>query len=212
MIKAIIFDFDMTLVDSLELGNKAIKDMEIEHGISAKGISAKEIWGNLPHVFAKKLAEVNKHKLPWEEIREINMAALQKHYTNCRLNAIEFLKELIGKKIKLGIISNNSIDVINTVLENKQNQGVKFDIVFGYQNIAEGKSKSDLLDDCLKLFGVKNNELMYVGDHVNDIIAAKKASVVSAAVASGLHTLEELKKENPDILVNKLGELGKHIF
>ena len=46
-----------------------------------------------------------------------------------------------------------------------------------------------------------------VGDHPNDIIAAKANGVRSAAVATGLSSAEELREHSPDILVDDLRQL-----
>lgn len=49
--------------------------------------------------------------------------------------------------------------------------------------------------------------VLYVGDTIYDIQAAKKAGVHSAGIASGYHVKERLIKENPDLLVDSLTEL-----
>lgn len=212
MIKSVIFDFDMTLVDSLQVGNKALEDLETNNGISSKGVSQKEVWGNTHEILAQKLAKLNNNKLSWQEISRLDVDYMQKNYVNCKLNEIKFLKELNENNIPLGIISNNSLSVIHRVLKNEQNNSIKFEIVFGSEDLLEGKTKSDLLIECINMLKLKPTEMIYVGDHVNDIICAKNANVISAAVASGLHTMDELKKENPDILLSKLSELRTHIF
>ena len=46
-----------------------------------------------------------------------------------------------------------------------------------------------------------------IGDHANDIAAAKANGFCSVAVATGVSTYSELEKFSPDILVHHLGEL-----
>ena len=46
-----------------------------------------------------------------------------------------------------------------------------------------------------------------IGDHANDILAAKSNGFQSVAVATGFTPMEELRQLEPDILVRNLGEL-----
>lgn len=210
MIKAIIFDFDMTLVNSLEVGNQAIKDMNEINGIRSDGLTEKEIWGLVHEDFAKKLSEINNNKFTWQEISKYDVEYMQKHYADCRINYINFLSALRKQGVKLGVVSNNSLKVIHMVLSN--NKEIEFDIIFGSEDrIDNGKTKSDIINDIRKEWNIKPDEIMYVGDHPNDIKAAKGAEVISVGVSTGLHTSEELKEYDPDILVNNLEELNNHL-
>ncbi len=53
----------------------------------------------------------------------------------------------------------------------------------------------------------KNCRMSLIGDHTNDIAAAKANGFQAVAVATGLMPYEELARESPDILVSHLGEL-----
>jgi phosphoglycolate phosphatase-like HAD superfamily hydrolase len=46
-----------------------------------------------------------------------------------------------------------------------------------------------------------------IGDHTNDVEAAKANGFYAVAVATGLSSLEELRESQPDILVSSLSEL-----
>ena len=127
-------------------------------------------------------------------------------------NGIEFLKELQDMKINIGIISHNSVSVIETVLENEYNKTIKFDCIYGVEDMLDNSSKSDTLKEFLQIFNLSAPELMYVGDHPNDIIAANDAGVMSVGIASGLHTHSDLIKYKPDIAVNTLDDLRNYLF
>jgi phosphoglycolate phosphatase-like HAD superfamily hydrolase len=53
----------------------------------------------------------------------------------------------------------------------------------------------------------KNCRITLIGDHVNDIEAAKGNGFRAVAVATGVTSLEELRASKPDILVSNLTEL-----
>lgn len=53
----------------------------------------------------------------------------------------------------------------------------------------------------------KNCRISLIGDHVNDVEAARRNGFQAIAVATGVTSLEELRASNPDILVRDLTEL-----
>jgi phosphoglycolate phosphatase len=57
-----------------------------------------------------------------------------------------------------------------------------------------------------------NARVSLIGDHMNDVNAAKANGFVSIAVASGLTSAEQLAEARPDILVSSLSELLEKRF
>ena len=53
----------------------------------------------------------------------------------------------------------------------------------------------------------RNCRISLIGDHANDIAAAKANDYQSVAVASGVLSYDELAKEEPDILIRHMDEL-----
>lgn len=53
----------------------------------------------------------------------------------------------------------------------------------------------------------KIKDLVYIGDEVRDIEAAKKAGILSVGVSWGFQTEVAMKKASPDHLFNKPQEL-----
>ena len=50
--------------------------------------------------------------------------------------------------------------------------------------------------------------IFLIGDHPNDVAAARANQVVSVAVATGLSSAEELAAAGPDLLLRHLGEFS----
>jgi phosphatidylglycerol---prolipoprotein diacylglyceryl transferase len=208
MVKAIIFDFDLTLFDSLYIGRKAREFLKDKHNIQMLSISEKQAFGINHESFAKALEKDNPNTLPWQEIDKINLKYMKKLYDKGILQHINLLQDLNKKEIKLAIISGNTSKIILDFLNNKNNKNkVKFDYILTTDGLYEGKTKADLIKELLKNWNIKNKECMYVGDHPNDIIAAKEAKIISIAVPTGLNDKEELKSYNPDKIINNLEEL-----
>jgi phosphoglycolate phosphatase len=53
----------------------------------------------------------------------------------------------------------------------------------------------------------KGSRVSLIGDHLNDVAAARQNGFQSIAVATGLTSREELAATGPDILLDRLGEL-----
>ena len=212
MVKAIIFDFDLTLFDSLYIGRKARVMLKEKYNIKMLSITEKQAFGMNHETFAKTLEKDNPNTFTWEEIDKINLEYMKKLYDEGSLQHINLLQDLNKRKIRLGIISGNTSKTILDFLNNKYNKNkVKFDYILTTDGKYEGKTKSDLIKELLKKWNIKNQDCLYVGDHPNDIIAAKEAGVISAAVSTGLNTIKELKHYKPDIIINDLEELKRFI-
>jgi HAD superfamily hydrolase (TIGR01549 family) len=207
MVKAIIFDFDMTLLDSSEFGTKVREDLA-EHGISCEGLSEAEIWGSTHERLCQRIAELNGNKLDWQEISRINADSMERHYSQGELKEIKFLRELNERGILLGIVSGNKVRTIKKVLKNEKNNA-KFAFVLCPEDEYSGKTKAELLKEAMSLFNIDNNECAYVGDHPNDIMAAKRAEVISVGITTGCHDAEKLKGFEPDIVIEKLNDLAR---
>jgi len=73
-------------------------------------------------------------------------------------------------------------------------------------------SSKDKTKGLLEICSMKNKEpqsVLYAGDTIYDIQAAKQAGVISAGVCTGYHTRRRLQSENPDLLLSCLSDLKK---
>jgi phosphoglycolate phosphatase-like HAD superfamily hydrolase len=57
-----------------------------------------------------------------------------------------------------------------------------------------------------------NTTISLIGDHPNDVRAARANGVRAIAVATGLSSIEELRQEQPDLLVDNLTSLSMEHF
>lgn len=72
--------------------------------------------------------------------------------------------------------------------------------VFDHFHDVQGSifDKSVAIQSLIKKFSFENAQVVYVGDTIQDVRAAKKAGVKMFAVTEGYHSQEQLLKEDPD--------------
>ncbi|MGM0439135.1 MAG: HAD-IA family hydrolase [Patescibacteria group bacterium] len=199
--KLIIFDFDGTLVDSLPLIYKSLQSILADNNkinftekefedLKKKGVigALKELgvpFYKFPFIYFKVQAEMGRR------IEEVDC------FDGCK----ELLKSLKEEGYKLGIISNNKKRTIKTFLKNNN---------LDFFNFIDGNlfmsRKTRRLKKVLK--NKNKNEVIYVGDQIDDVKAAHQAGIDSIAVSWGFDKKEELRKEAPTFLVDKVSELN----
>jgi len=204
MIKAILFDFDMTLVDSKEVGKNSLLDLKRKHHLDI--FPLKQLWQFTHEEMVKKVAELNNHKLSWQEISELNKQDMRKNYSKCSLHHPELLPQLKNKNIVLSIISNNSAEIIRFVLE-KNGSTQYFTSIYGMEDLTGGLDKADIIKKFLKENKLKKTEVIYIGDTPSDMVMAKKAGVIPIAVTTGVHSKKELSEEKPKKIINSIKDL-----
>lgn len=200
--KCVIFDFDGTLANTENVifrvyneiakkyGYKEIthdyidelKHQPIHNIIKDLGVPYLKVF-SLIKKGQKLMKEYHKSMDPYEkDLREI----------------LEILK---SKLSYMGIISSNSKKNINTFLKNENIDTMDFIIS---SPLFSKEIKINKLKKKLKL---QDEDILYVGDEVRDIVSAKKANIDIASVTYGYNTKEYLSSENPTYFIDNLKEL-----
>jgi HAD superfamily hydrolase (TIGR01549 family) len=200
MIKAIIFDYDLTVARTLKMRLGLIRHYSKKYNISLPWL----IW-NMPKFYGMSLADgkgivkklgIKLNKSHFEEYRK-EYKKREKYIT---INSPEIYAQL-KKRVKIGIVTNELKDLVKRVCDQHK---IKFDLIWDTYG---GDTKASLLKKIAKKWRLKPSEMLYIGDHPNDIIAGKKAGTKTAAFKTILHTNWKLKKEKPDYILHTLTEL-----
>lgn len=203
--KILLFDFDGTIADSLDMVvtiyNSFAKKYHLPTMTSKKkeelrGLSAREVISQitiskllLPKIilegkkeFARNLPLIK----PFPELQRV-MAEL-------------------AKECRMGIVtSNDSTNVKQFLLSNNLDY---FDFIYSDKSLF-GKGK--VIKNVLKKYNFKKEHVIYVGDEVRDIDAAREAGIKIASVTWGFNTRESLAKSKPDRLIDSPHDLKKLI-
>ncbi len=118
----------------------------------------------------------------------------------CYPDAARFLEEVSRSKSVVVISSHRA----RFLLEEVEEYGVRQFIGTIYASVHD---KAEMMRSVIKSCNLKPEDAMYVADMTYDIEWARKAGVLSVAVASGYHSRERLQAAERDLLVDSLSEL-----
>jgi phosphoglycolate phosphatase len=199
--KLLVWDFDGTLADSLaaavsifnrlapELGHKPIVDVAAARELSTRqflrqqGIS---LW-RLPRLVRKY------REAAAEDADQLKLFP----------GLVEVLTHLRQCGLRLGVLSSNKEENIRRCL---RANGIEdaFEFVIGYPRLF-GKAKA--LRRIVRGQRLQRAEVLYIGDEVRDVEAARKAGVTVVAVTWGFHAEPLLRSSDPDQVVTAPAEL-----
>ena len=120
----------------------------------------------------------------------------------------EILSLIKDKGIKISIVSSSPSSYANRVI---QYFGWDFDATVCYHDTTSHKPHSAPFIEAARRLKIAERDCWAVGDHPNDIIAAKNAGMYSVGALWGSLDKEALKKENPDLICDNILSLYKEI-
>jgi pyrophosphatase PpaX len=206
-IKAVLFDFDGTLADTLpvcfyafrrifkELDHREITDNEIVSmfGPSETGI----IQENLKKSESVEEA-INKYYTYYEEVH----SSLVKKNTNIH----DLLKWLKSMDIKVGIVTGKARKSLDISME-KLEMDHMFDVIITGDDVDRPKPHPEGILKAISSLEVVKEQTIFVGDSHADIKAGKDAGIITIGVL-WLPTVQSLTFEpSPDYLFKNTFEL-----
>ncbi len=211
-LKAIIFDFDGVLADTMQLHLESEQATFEKHGLSISR-------GKLCKFFGMKVSEFNKAvikefglKASVEETVREKYNALDELIKERGVKAVPGARELAFKAkkqgLKLGIASGSRKKFVFAVLERI---GLKklFDVVLGEEDVENGKPSPEIFLKCAEKLKVKPAECLVIEDAENGIIAAKKAGMKALALKSSFSGEQDYSRADKIIKSFKEVDLNK---
>jgi phosphoglycolate phosphatase-like HAD superfamily hydrolase len=116
----------------------------------------------------------------------------------------EVLEVLRRSGPRMAVLSSNSRENVRACLRASGSED-HFEAVFGYRRLF-GKGRA-IKWIRMRSRGVAGRKVIYVGDEVRDVTAARQAGVDIAAVTWGYNTRELLAAQGPNFLVDSPDEL-----
>ena len=212
MFEAVIFDWDGTLADTkrvvvasfqtaLSEVHCKISDAFIERLIGIGSAETfREILQSTKVPFDETLIKSLVEKKIQNEIQMSNKVALFDGSLN--------LLETLHGRIKLGLASMNDQEVITHLLK-MTNTARFFTVVVTADDIINPKPHPEIFLKCALRLRSSPDKCVIIEDSVFGVKAAKAAKMGCIGVLTGVYSREELKKANPDLIVDSLNEKGE---
>jgi HAD superfamily hydrolase (TIGR01509 family) len=216
--QALIFDLDGTLVDTVYAHIFAWQKALAEAGMAIEGWRIHRKIGMSGGLFTRAVARELGRDLTPEEVE-----ALQQRHGEIFIQllperrplpgAIELIRFLYANNILFGIATsgrrpeiNGSLDILGIRPET---------VVVERGDVLRAKPEPDLFLACQQRMGVGAGDCYVVGDAVWDLLAARRAGMLSIGLLSGGYGEDELSKagayrvyRDPAELHRSLDELG----
>jgi HAD superfamily hydrolase (TIGR01549 family) len=198
--RAVLFDWDGTLLDSAEAGLRSYVRLFASFGIPYDRVRFAETYSPDWYRTYEKVG------LPRERWREADAAWLEIYASEaCGLveGAVDALDRLEKGGISTGLVTSGSGGRVRRELANLGIES-RFRVVVCSEDVARRKPDPQALLLGLERLEVSASDAAYVGDSPEDVEMARAAGVFSVGVAGAFPNREALTTAKPDLLAENL--------
>ncbi len=204
MIGLVLFDLDGTLIQSTEVimetfvitFKKYFKDITLDQQTLTSFLGSTlfktfELYMDDTH-------DIDELVSFYRETSE----SLMKEKLHAYPHAKELLEQLKDKGVRVGVVTSKMREV---ALAHLTLVGLESYIehIVGYEDVQLHKPDKEPLIKALEVFQMEVDDAIYIGDHENDMLAAKHANMMCCAVTYS-HRLKEMLAVQPDYVVDDL--------
>ncbi len=210
MIKAVLFDFDGTLIDTNELIFESYRiafRTVLEREIDMEEILT--LYGKPLFPSLMKYGEVGKRLYEvYREYNENNHDIIAKPFDG----VFDGVKLLRDSGFLIGIVTSKRLHMVNRGIEKILNLDGMFDVIVTPDDTEKTKPDPEpVLYACNKL-NILPNEAVYVGDSVFDMQAGAAAGTKLCAVKYSVDKPEKLLQYKPEYYVDSIAEFAKKLI
>lgn len=202
-IKYIIFDFDGTIADTIDMTLNIYNRIAPEYNCKpVNDEDLKRIRSGKPQEFLKEY-RVTAFKLVLILLRIRKELSKQIPEFKLVKDIKDSLWKLKNKGLRLGILTSNSKNNVKAFLENNNLSDI-IDFVYNGKSLF---GKDRVIMQLLDHENISSEDVVYIGDETRDIEASKKVGIPIVAVSWGLNSREILASLEPNQIVDSPKEL-----
>lgn len=210
-IRAVLFDLDGTLVDTMEAFHKMVNDILRGFGVSERGFSENvKLVGKPSKTIVETILRETGLSLDAEEFSRIMFREwvynYMPRYGRLYPDSLKVLRELKGRGYLLGVVSNTSREELPHYLENFKIKGF-FNVAVSSGDVENPKPSPEPVVKAVRALSVNPSEAVMVGDRPEDVEAGRLAGTRTIAVSRGFRPRSELEAAKPDLIISELSEM-----
>ncbi len=204
MIRAVIFDMDGVIVDSVGLHYEVWKAVGDRFGF----ILDRDLFDTLNGMDTKDIARAVIEKFSLgagiDEIVGYKRKAAEERFrggAELFLGAAEKITRLKASGLNIGLATSTNMELVKVILGEHFSL---FETIITDDDIMNSKPAPDIFMKCAEMLGVPYAECIVVEDSINGINAAKKAGMKAVAITN---TTPAWKFTMADAVIHKIDEL-----
>lgn len=215
MIKAVIFDLDGTLLDTIPDIAASLNRALAACGLPTHPVRAFEgfVGGGIREAI-RRASPAGSSQETLEKLYHLyregyrdNCCGETDYYPGVR----EMLDRLAGAGLALGVLSNKSQDTARRIIAHYFPEGT-FQCVFGREDGRPLKPDPGALRPVQETLGLSPAEMAYVGDSGTDVQFARACGMAAGAVPWGYRSRESLAAQGPDLLADTMEALAEGLL
>ena len=212
--KAVLFDMDGTLLDTLEDLCDSTNHALAQMGYPLRGIE--EIRRFIGNGAEKQIRRAVPEGTSEGKIME-TLAAFRAYYQDhCQIKTkvydglLDVLSELKEKGVKMAVVSNKPDAAVKKL--SREYFGDRLDYAIGPSDGVRCKPYPDMAETALKALGIAKKDAVFVGDSEVDVQTGLNAGLDVIAVSWGFRSREVVIEAGAKIIADDASELEKLIL
>lgn len=212
--KAVLFDMDGTLLDTLEDLCDSTNHALAQMGYPLRGIE--EIRRFIGNGAEKQIRRAVPEGTSEGKIME-TLAAFRAYYQDhCQIKTkvydglLDMLSELKEKGVKMAVVSNKPDAAVKKL--SREYFGDRLDYAIGPSDGVRCKPYPDMAEEALKALGVEKKDAVFVGDSEVDVQTGLNAGLDVIAVSWGFRSREVVIEAGAKMIADDASELEKLIL
>ena len=207
--KAVVFDFDGTITNSMSLQNYCIvKGLESVGCFSVKENNVSDFYGPTERGIISLIVPPGKKDEAWSKCLEVykEKAKDLKPFDGM----IDLFKFLQSKNIKIFLVTGRNRETLDISLDDMK-LGSYF--INTYSGSDLGTNKEESITTLLNDYSLTKEETVYIGDTLDDIRMMRNVNIdiISAGYSHNLEYQNQLEASNPNNVCKSIEELKEKL-